>query len=50
VALGLPGTCTTFWRSHTRIVPPHNGHSFVPGMILVAVGDRFADVITRALP
>jgi len=37
VALGLPGTCVTVCRSVAFIVPPHNGHSFVAGMILVVL-------------
>jgi hypothetical protein len=42
VALGLPGTRVTAVLCFTFIVPPHNGHSLVAGMIFVLCKETLA--------
>lgn len=44
VALGLPGTCVTVVVCLTCIVPPHSGHSWLAGMILVLRTNTLASV------
>jgi len=44
VALGLPGTRVTAVLCFILIGPPHNGHSLLPGMILVLCKETLAPV------
>jgi hypothetical protein len=48
LALGLPGTCVTICRCVAFIVPPHNGHSLVAGMILVLSGKKLEEKLASA--